>query len=316
MKPELLLMTPLFSITMETLEHHFTVHRYWEADDPSALLQSISADVTAVVTDGGRGAEASILSQLPGVKLVAVFGVGVDAVALDYCKQQGIKVSNTPDVLSDDVADLAVALILAVSRRVVLADRYCRSGLWSSQGPMPLTTRVSGKRAGIFGMGSIGLRLAQRLSAFDMQVNYCNRSRRSDVNYQFVADLKNLAAEVDYLVVAASASASTNNIINAEVLSALGNEGYLINVSRGSLVDETALLHALKHDEIKGAALDVFDNEPSINPEFLSLENVVLQPHQASATFETRKAMGQVVIDNLDCFFTERPLVTEFFIRS
>lgn len=316
MKPELLLMTPLFAVTMETLEHNFTVHRFWEANDPAALLREVAPRVRAVVTDGGRGVEAEVLAQLPATALVAVFGVGVDAVALDYCKENNIKVTNTPHVLSDDVADLAVALILAISRRVVLADQYCRSGQWSETGPMPLTTRVTGKRAGILGMGSIGQRLARRLDAFDMQVSYCNRNRRSDVKYQYIENLKTLASESDYLVICASASAGTSNIINSDILSALGPDGYLVNISRGTLVDEQALLQALTARQIAGAALDVFDNEPSINPGFLALDNVVLQPHQASATFESRKAMGQVVCENLDCFFTDRPLLTEYFIRS
>jgi len=316
MKPDILLMLELFPVTMDTLENNYTVHRYWQADKPDELLADIAQRVTAVVTDGGRGVEASVLEQLPKVKVVTVMGVGVDSVALSYCKDRNIKVTNTPHVLSDDVADLGVALMLAVSRRLVYADKYCRTGQWADQGPMPLTTRMSGKRAGIFGMGSIGLRLAKRLEAFDMNVSYCNRNKRSDVNYQYVADLKYMATEVDYLIVTASASASTQKTVNADVLAALGPEGFLINISRGSLVDEDALIAALADGTIKGAGLDVFDGEPNINTALLTFDNVVLQPHQASATFDTRKAMGQVVCENLNSFFSDLPLKTEYFIRG
>ncbi len=301
---------------METLEENYTVHRYWEAEDKAAFLTEISDRITAVVTDGGRGVEDSVLAQLPKVEVVTVFGVGVDSVALSYCKDNNIKVTNTPDVLSDDVADLAVSLMLGISRQIVFADKYCRAGFWSSKGSMPLTTRMTGKRAGIFGMGSIGLRLARRLEAFDMKVSYCNRNKRTDANYQYVAELPKLAAEVDYLIIAASASSSTENIVNAEVLSALGPDGFLVNISRGSLVDEPALIAALQNNTIKGAALDVFAAEPTIPDAMIGMDNIIVQPHHASGTFETRKAMGQVVCENLELFFSERPLKTEYFIRN
>lgn len=316
MKPEILLMAPLFVSTMETLEDNYTVHRYWEANDPGALLAEISDRVRAVVTDGGTGVEESVLSALANIEVVTVFGVGVDAVALPYCKTHKIRVTNTPDVLSDDVADLGVALMLGISRQVVFADNYCRQGHWSTKGPMPLTTRMTGKRAGIFGMGSIGLRLARRLEAFDMTVSYCNRNKRSDANFRYESDLHTLASEVDYLIVAASASPSTQRIINQDILDALGPDGFLINISRGSLIDEPALVTALQTNAIKGAALDVFADEPNIPDALIDMDNVILQPHQASATFETRKAMGQVVCENLELFFAERPLKTEYFIRN
>lgn len=316
MKPDILLMLQLFPATMETLEENYTVHRYWEARDPAALLADIAGQIRAVVTDGGRGVEDSVLMKLPNVEVVTVFGVGVDSVALNYCKENSIKVTNTPDVLSDDVADLGVALMLGVSRQVVFADSYCRQDRWRSEGPMPLTNRMTGKRAGIFGMGSIGLRLARRLEAFDMKVSYCNRNKRSDANYQFVPSLQNLASEVDYLIIAASASPSTEGIVDEGILAALGADGYLINISRGSLVDEPALVRALEAGTIKGAGLDVFVSEPSIPEQLIDMENVILQPHHASGTFETRKAMGQVVCENLDLFFSDRPLKTEYFIRN
>lgn len=314
MTETVLLMGPLMETVMEELEHHYTVHRYYEAEDPQALVASLADTLRAVVTDGGTGISEAVLSQLPNVEIVTVFGVGVDAVALDYCKSNHIKVTNTPDVLSDDVADLGVALMLAVSRQMITGDDHARSGKWAAQGAMPLTTRMTGKRAGIFGMGSIGLRLANRLTAFDMDVSYCNRNKRSDTAYRYYSDIIDMAREVDYLVVAASASAATQHIINADVFSALGSEGYLINVSRGSLVDEPALIHALENGVIKGAGLDVFADEPNVPEPLCAMSQVVLQPHHASGTVETRQAMGRVVTDNLEAFFAGTKLLTEYYL--
>lgn len=316
MKSEILLIGPLLDVVMESLEHDYSVHRFWEADDQNAMLEKLAPTITAVVTDGGLGAKQAMLEKLPHVKAVIVYGVGVDSVALDYCRHNGIAVTNTPDVLSDDVADMGIALMLATSRQLVIGDNYCRSGRWPSDGALPLTTRMSGKRAGILGMGSIGLRLAQRLAAFNMDVSYCNRQKRSDTNYRFYADLATMAKEVDYLLITASASPATQHIVNESILEALGPDGFLINVSRGSLVDEAALITALQQGTIKAAGLDVFENEPSIPDVLLKMKNVVLQPHHASGTLETRRAMGQVVLDNLKAFLNGRPLVTEYFAAS
>jgi len=310
MRHTLLLMGPLLPSVMQQLEHAYHVHRFWEADDQSALLTSLSDVCLGVVTDGGRGVEAAVLSQLPKVRMVAVFGVGVDAVDLRYCKQHGIHVSNTPDVLSDDVADMAVALALAVSRNLVHGDQYARAGNWLSQGAMPLTRRMMGKRAGIFGMGSIGQTLAKRLQGFDMPISYCNRSQRSDSAHTFIPQLTELAKNVDFLFITASATATSMAAVNADVLDALGEQGYLINVSRGTLVDEPVLVDYLQNKKIAGAGLDVFTNEPSIPEVLFELDNVVLQPHNASGTWETRQAMGKLVLDNLAAHFANKPLLT------
>ena len=301
MRHTLLLMGALLPSVMQKLESTYTVHRYWEAEDGHSLLQKIANDCVAVVTDGGRGVEAQVLEKLPKVAIVAVFGVGVDAVDRDYCQKNDIPVTNTPDVLSDDVADLAVALALAVSRQLVVGDQYARAGRWVKEGPMPLTRRVMGKKAGIFGMGSIGKALARRLEGFAMDISYCNRRERADTNCRFVPSLKTLAAEVDYLFITASATAESVGAVNDEVLSALGPDGYLINVSRGTLIDEPVLVSYLQDNRIAGAA---------IPEELYSLDNVVLQPHNASGTWETREAMGKLVLDNLAAHFNEAPLLT------
>ncbi|MGQ7847771.1 2-hydroxyacid dehydrogenase [Granulosicoccus sp. 3-233] len=311
MSHTLLLIGPLLPSVVSTLESSYTLHRYWQSEDKDALLADIADDCVAVVTDGGSGVSADILKKLPRVKIVSVFGVGVDAVDLDYCRDHGINVSNTPDVLSDDVADMAMALALAVSRKLIVGDQYARAGKWPVSGAMSLSRRVMGKRAGIYGMGSIGKALAQRLEGFRMPISYCNRSPRSDSgHYTFVASLQELARQVDYLFVTAAATSGTIGSINATVLDALGPDGYLINVSRGTLVDESALLSSLQEKRIAGAGLDVFANEPIIPEAFFSLENVVLQPHNASGTRETREAMGKLVLDNLAAHFAGQPLLT------
>ncbi len=311
MSETVLLMGPLLPATMSELDSNYTVHRFWESDDPDALLDSIADTCTGIVTDGGRGAQAEVMQRLPNVGVVSVFGVGVDAVDLDYCKTRNIRVGNTPDVLSDDVADLAVALALATCRKMVTADSYVREGRWPIDGAMPLTVRMTGKRAGIYGMGSIGDSLAQRLSGFDMNIAYCNRREKTGSVYRFVPSLQQLAREVDFLFVTAAATADTVGSVNAAVLDALGAEGYLINVARGTLVDENALLERLQTSSIAGAGLDVFAEEPKVPTAFYELDNVVMQPHNASGTRETRTAMGRLMLDNLAAFFDGRELLTQ-----
>lgn len=310
MSHKLVLMGALLPSVMKTLESTYSVHRYWEAEDAENLLASVSADCVGVVTDGGRGVEASVLEKLPYVKIVAVFGVGVDAIDKAYCRQNNIAVTNTPDVLSDDVADLAIALALAVSRQLVVGDQYARAGRWSTEGPMNLTRRFMGKRAGIFGMGSIGNTLAKRLEGFDMDISYCNRRERADSSYRFFSSLVQLAASVDYLFITASATTDSVGAVDAGVLDALGSQGYLINVSRGTLIDEPVLVSYLQQRRIAGAGLDVFASEPTIPEALYNLDNVVLQPHNASGTWETREAMGKLVLDNLAAHFSDEPLLT------
>jgi len=311
MSQTLLLMGPLFEATMIELETTYTVKRYWEASDKTALLKSIADKCTGVVTDGGVGVSNDILKQLPHVKVVSVFGVGVDAVDLDFCQSHNISVGNTPDVLSDDVADLAVALALAICRQLVTGDQYAREGQWPKQGAMPLTTRMMGKSAGIYGMGSIGSCLAKRLNAFDMPVSYCNRSEKAGSPYNFVPSLEQLASGSDFLFITAAATDDTIGTVDQSVLDALGPRGYLINVSRGSLVDEPVLVDYLIHQKIAGAGLDVFYDEPNIPEALYGLKNVVLQPHNASGTHETRQAMGDLMLENLNTGITDKPMVSQ-----
>lgn len=308
-KKSLVLVNPIYDVTQKALEAGYNVHRLWESTDKAATLASLADSVEGVVTDGGSGVSAELLGQLPKAKVVSVFGVGVDAVDLDYCKASGIRVGNTPDVLTDDVADIALTLALGSFRRVAWAHNYTCAGKWLSEGAAPLTSRFSGCKVGIFGMGRIGGAIAKRLQGFDCHVSYCNRNKRTDVEFQYFADLVEMARFVDCLILAVAPTPEMKGMVGTEVLQALGSSGHLVNISRGLVVDENALVKALQQNVIAGAGLDVFAAEPNVPPELFSLENVVLQPHVASATVATRTAMGQLVLDNLSRYFAGEELV-------
>lgn len=302
------LVNPVYPPTQAALEQSYTVHKLWEAKDKAAFLKEVSGEVTGLVTDGGSGASAELLQQLPNVRVVSVFGVGVDAVDLDHCKTQGIRVGNTPDVLTDDVADIAVALALGTYRQVAALHNYACAGRWVTEGPAPLTTRFSGSRVGIFGLGRIGGAIAKRLLGFGCHISYCNRKPAANQPYQYYADLETLAANVECLILAVAPTPSMKGIVGDKVLNALGPNGFLVNVSRGLVVDEDALVKALQQERIAGAGLDVFAAEPAIPEALCSMPNVLLQPHVASATEQTRGAMGQLVLDNLENFYAGQEL--------
>jgi hydroxypyruvate reductase len=234
-------------------------------------------------------------------------GVGYDGVDVAAAKERAIPVTHTPNVLNEDVADLAVALMLGIARRLPQADQYVRTGKWL-KGPMPLAKKMSGSRLGIVGLGRIGQAIADRAQAFGMKISYTTRNRKPDVAYTYYPSAEALAAEVDFLVAITPGGAGTKGLINAAVLKALGPAGYLINVARGTVVDTAALVHALQNNVIAGAALDVFENEPNVPEALLSMDNVVLTPHMASATVETRGAMAQLAVDNLKAHFGGKPL--------
>ena len=308
-KPEILLMGPYPEWDLVDLETRYLVHRIYAATDRDAFLAQYAANIRAIATRGELGASAELMKALPKLEIVACYGVGTDAIDLNYAKQNGIRVTNTPDVLTADVADLGVALLLAAARRIPLADSFVRNGSWT-KGSMELVTRVCGKKVGVVGMGRIGAAVAKRLAGFDCQIAYFDVAKRDDLPYAFVADLTELARRSEFLVVTLAGGEQTKSIVNAAVLDALGADGIVVNVSRGSTVDETALIDALERRTIKGAALDVFWNEPNIDARLLKLDNVVLQPHHASGTVETRKAMGQLVRDNLAAHFAGAALLT------
>lgn len=307
--PQLLMTGPYPAWDMEPLSASYTIHRLWEAKDRQPFIAAHAPVVRAIATRGELGANAELIAALPKLEIIACYGVGTDAIDLAAARERGIRVTNTPDVLTGDVADLGVGLALALLRRIPQADAFVRSGAWAQRN-MDLVTRLYGKRVGVVGFGRIGKTFARRLSGFDVEIGYFDVAAHADSPHTHFTSLPELAAWCDLLVVTLAGGAATQGLVNAPVLRALGAEGYLVNIARGSTVHEPALLDALEQRTIAGAALDVFLNEPRIDPRFLALDNVLLQPHHASGTMETRRAMGQLVRDNLQAHFSGRPLIT------
>lgn len=310
-KPSILQVGPYPEWDQGPLDVAFDMHRYFEATDKAAFLAEVGPQVRGIATRGELGANAAMIAACPQLEVISVYGVGYDSVDVAAARARGIWVTNTPDVLTDDCADLAVAMLLALSRGVVGAEAWARSGVWAEKGGYPLQRKVTGKRAGILGLGRIGAAIARRLQGFDMAISYTGRApRETPASWAYVADAVTMARQVDYLIVALSATPETRHIVNAAVLAALGPNGMLINISRAPNVDETALLDALEAGQLGGAALDVFEGEPRLNPRFLRAPNVLLQPHHASGTHETRQAMGKLLRDNLAAHFAGQPLLS------
>ncbi|WP_081159329.1 2-hydroxyacid dehydrogenase [Ensifer aridi] len=308
-KPDILLMGPYPDWDLADLEERYQVHKIYSAANREAFLAQHAPNIRAIATRGELGASAALMSSLPKLEIVSCYGVGTDAIDLAHARANGIRVTNTPDVLTADVADFGVALLLAAARQIPKGDAYVRDGHWA-RGNMGLVTRVCGKTVGIVGMGRIGSAVAKRLAGFDCEISYFDVNQRADLPYNFVPDLTQLARRSEFLIVTLAGGESTRGIVDAPVLAALGANGILVNISRGSTVDESALIDALERRTIKAAALDVFASEPNIDRRFLALDNVVLQPHHASGTVETRQAMGQLVRDNLAAHFAGQPLIT------
>ncbi|WP_417522752.1 2-hydroxyacid dehydrogenase [Marinovum sp.] len=310
-KPVILQMGAYPSWDEAPLNADFEMRRIFDADDQEAFLAHHAAEVRGIATRGELGASGDLIAACPKLEIVSVYGVGYDAVDLDACRARGIRVTNTPDVLSGDVADFAVTMMLAQSRGIVAGDAWVRGGQWETQGAVPLQRRAFGRRAGILGLGRIGFEIARRLAGFDMQISYSDVAPKDYApDWTFVATPEELAARSDLLFVAAAASEATRHIVDADVLRALGPDGMLINVSRASNVDEEALITALGDGTLGAAALDVFEGEPALDPRFRALPNILLQPHQASGTVETRKAMGALLRANLEAHFAGKPPVS------
>lgn len=312
MKPRVLQHGRLLPALEAALAEEFDTHSLWREADPAGFLAQEGGRFEGLVTSGRAGADTALLSALPALRVIANFGVGCDAIDLEAAKSRGIAVSNTPDVLTDCVADLAFGLIIDVARRISAADRFVRRGDWL-RSPFPLTARVSGKRLGILGLGRIGGAIARRAAGFDMEVRYHGRRRVPGVAYGFEETPVGLARWADFLVIAAAGGEGTRGLVSSDVIDALGPDGFLVNVSRGIVVDEPALVRALREQRMAGAALDVYSDEPHVPAELLALDSVVLMPHVASATRETRAAMGSLVLANLRSFFATGRLVTPVY---
>lgn len=305
---DVLAVSKLPPLYLQPLQATYTILDRLHETDPAALAAA-APRVRAIAASGESKVSAELIAQLPALELISVMGVGYDGIDVAAAKARGVMVTHTPAVLNDDVADLAIALMLSVARRIPHADRYVRSGQWPG-GPMPLARKMSGARLGIVGMGRIGQAIAKRGEAFGMSVAYTARSRKPELPHTFHPDAKALAAHSDFLVLITPGGAATRRMIDAQVLAALGPNGYLINVARGSVVDEAALIEALQQGTIAGAGLDVFENEPNVPEALRALDNVVLTPHIGSATGQTRKAMADLALANLAAHFAGTPLPT------
>ena len=306
MKPEILLLRAIYEPTIAALERAFVVHKLWRAADAKAFIAQVAPDVRVVVTNTTRGFARDEFAQFPKLELLACFGPYVELIDLSAASARNIVVTCTPDSTAEPVADLAMGLIVAVMRRISEADRFIRAGKWVD-GVFPSGREVHGKSLGIVGFGRIGRELAKRAAGFDMTIGYHGPRRKSDVAYRYYDDLHAMAQEVDCLAVTCPLTDATRNLIDARILQALGPEGYLVNVARGPVVDESALVQALSNGTIAGAGLDVFRDEPRVPPELMRMDHVVLAPHMGTSTREIREERSRKLLADLDAFFAGRP---------
>ncbi|XP_059644904.1 glyoxylate/hydroxypyruvate/pyruvate reductase 2KGR-like [Cornus florida] len=304
-----LMMCPMSTYFEQELDKRFNLFRFWNFPQKEEFLKQHSSSIRAIVSNAWAGARPELIDALPSLEIVANHGVGVDQIDLGKCKEKGIRVTNTPDVLTEDVADLAIGLILATMRRISECDRYVRSGLWK-KGDFKLTAKFSGKTVGIIGLGRIGTAIAKRAEAFGCPISYHSRSKKPDSNYEYYPNVVDLASNCHILVVACSLNDDTRHIINHEVIDALGPKGVIINIGRGAHIDELELVSALVEGQLGGAGLDVFEHEPEVPEQLLGIDNVVLLSHVGTGTVETREAIADLVIGNLEAHFLKKPLLT------
>ena len=303
------MLSPMMPLIMDGIAQQFSVHRAWMKPDPDAFVREIGSSVRGLAPGSHARVDGALFDKLPNLEIISNFGVGYDTIDAGEAGRRGIVVTNTPDVLTDEVADLSVGLLLATLRHLPQVDRYLRAGKWLEK-PYPLTPTLRGRTVGILGLGRIGRAIARRLEGFGVDIAYHGRTKQSDVPYRYYPTLAGMAADVHVLMCVAPGGAETRGIVNAEVLAALGPEGILINVGRGSVVDEAALVAALKAKTILSAGLDVFADEPRVPRELIDMDQVVLLPHVGSASTHTRNAMGQLVVDNLVSWFSGKGPIT------
>jgi lactate dehydrogenase-like 2-hydroxyacid dehydrogenase len=306
MPVEILQTHKLLAACEKALAARYTVHKLHEAADRDALLADLKDRVRGIA---GGNVDGALMDRLPKLEIIANFGVGYDTIDTAAARARNIRVTNTPDVLNDAVAEITIGLMIALARRLPQADRFVREGKWVAGG-FPLQAELNGKTLGILGLGRIGKEIARRASVMRMRVVYHGRHKQPDEPYVYYDKLIDMARDVDWLLVIAPGGKGTEGIVSRQVLEALGPEGYLVNMARGSLVDEPALVDLLQSRKLGGAALDVFADEPNVPAAFFALDNVVLSPHQGSATQQTRGRMGELVVKNLDAWFAGDPLLT------
>ena len=309
-KKEILAIAPMMEIVLPQMEDLFTTHVLWRAEDPEELIEMVGPRVEPIATDGAIGCTASLMDRCPYARIIGSCGVGYDAIDLDAARARGIAVTNTPDVLNDAVAEMALALMLALARKIPQSDAYVRAGRWLSDGAFPYTGELTGSTVGIVGLGRIGKEIALRCQAMRMRVVYHGRSEQAHQPYPYYADLEEMAHDADWLVLIAPGTPETKGIVSRKVMAALGPMGHLVNIARGSLVDQTAMVEMLSSGALGGAALDVFAAEPEVPEALFGLDNVVLSPHQGSATWKTRTQMGELVIRNIQAQLEGLPLLT------
>lgn len=309
MDKNLLIMTEMPQYFVSLADKNFNTFKLWTKENEDHYLSEIKTEVDAIAVMGGYKITPELMKGMPNLKIIACYGVGYDAIDINCAKSLGIKVTNTPEVLNDEVADTAIALMLCVYKKIVAADNFARNNSWA-KGEFPLTKKFTGTKLGIVGMGRIGKAIAKRAEAFDCEISYHSRNKK-EVKYKYYSDLDALAKDVDTLCVITPGGKETEKLINKEILSSLGKNGVLVNVARGSVIDQDELIQFLENNLILAAGLDVYINEPNIPSELINLENTVLLPHIASGTVETRNAMGQLVFDNIENYFQNKPLISE-----
>ncbi|MDC0457504.1 2-hydroxyacid dehydrogenase [Alphaproteobacteria bacterium] len=309
MQKNLLIMSEMPQYFVNLADNNFNTHKLWLQNDEDKYISEVKEKVDAIAVMGGYKITPKLMKSMTNLKIIACYGVGYDAIDIGYAKSLGIKVTNTPEVLNDEVADTALALMLCVYKQIVDADNFARNNSWVN-GDFPLSKKFSGSKLGIVGMGRIGKAIAKRAEAFDCVISYHSRNKK-DVKYKFYDNINELAKDVDTLCIITPGGKETEKLINQKVLKDLGTNGVLINVARGSVVDQDELIYCLKNNIILAAGLDVYVNEPNIPKELIDLKNTVLLPHIASGTVETRNAMGQLVYDNIKNYFEDKPLISQ-----
>ncbi|MCE9508398.1 MAG: 2-hydroxyacid dehydrogenase [Alphaproteobacteria bacterium] len=310
MAQNILMMGPLPAAQMQQLEENYSVLKLWQEPDPEASLNQVREKVTGIVGVFDRNVSGKLIRALPNLEIIANYAVGYDNIDIQAAREQGVVVTNTPGVSADDIADLTLGMVLGVLRRMVEGDIYVRTGQWAKRGAMPLGRSVRGRTMGIVGMGRVGKAIARRAEAFGMEVVYFGPRKKPEVPYSYYHNLQKMAEDCDILTVACSYSPATHQLIDANILKLLGKNGVLINIARGRVVNEQDLVDALESGVIAGAGLDVFENEPDVPSALCRLDNVVLQPHQASATVESSTAEAQLVVDNLRSYFEKAEVLT------